>query len=85
MTGDQGLLNNVIFKERGKVYYGDNSQGNIIGMGFISFEHLVLENVFLIDGLKHNLIIVRQLCDMNYEVYFNANSCKVICSRSKEI
>ena len=58
MTGDQELLNNVILKEWGKVYYGDNSQGKIIGMGSISFENLSLENVFLVDGLKHNLISI---------------------------
>jgi len=58
MTGDQYLLNNIIFKEGGKVFYGDNSQGKIIGMGSISFEHFVLDNVFLVDGLKHNLISI---------------------------
>ena len=53
---DRKLLNNIIFKERGNVFYGDNSQGKIIGMGSISFENLMLDNVFLVDGLKHNLI-----------------------------
>ena len=62
--GDQGLLNNVIFKEGGNVYYGGNSQGKIIGMDSISFKH-VLDNVFLVDGLKHNFISISQLCDMN--------------------
>ena len=81
--GDQGLFNNVIFKEGGKVYYDDNSQGKIIGMGSISFEHLVVDNVFLVDGLKHNLVSISELFDMNYEVYFDANSCKFICSMSK--
>ena len=54
-------------------------------MGSISFEHLVLDNVFLVDGLKHNLISISQLCDMNYEVCFDANSCKVVCPKSKEL
>ena len=81
MTGDQELLNNVILK-RGKVYYGDNSQGKIIGRGSISFENLTLENVFLVDGLKHNLISISQLCDLNYEVCFDASSWKVRCSKT---
>ena len=85
MIGDQDLLNNIIFKEGGNVFYGDNSQGKIIGMGSISFEHLVLDNVFLVDGLKHNLISISQLCDMNYKFFFDANSCQVIYTRSKEM
>ena len=85
MMGDRRLLNNVIFKEGGNVRYGDDSQGKIIGMGSIHFESIVLENVFLVDGLKHNLISISQLCDMEYDVYFNASSCKVVCPKSKEI
>ena len=54
-------------------------------MGSITFEHLVLDNVFLVDGLKHNLISISQLRDMNYEIHFNASSCKVICPKTKEI
>ena len=85
MTRDQDLFNNIIFKEGGNVFYGDNSQCNIIGMGSISFEHLVLDNVFLVDGLKHNLISISQLCDINYEVHFDANSYKVIYPKMKEV
>ena len=58
MTRDRELLNNVVFKERGNVHYGDNSQGKIIGMGSIQFENITLENVLLVDGRKHNLISI---------------------------
>ena len=54
-------------------------------MGLISFENLVLDNVFLIDGLKHNLISISQLGDMNYKFCFDANSCEVSCSRTNEV
>lgn len=63
---------------------GDNSQGKIIGMGYIQFEIFILENVFLVEDLKHTLISISQLCDMNCKVCFDANSCDAICSKSKE-
>ena len=58
MTEDRELINNMVFKEGGDVHYGDNSQGKIIGMGSIQFENITLENVFLVDGLKHILISI---------------------------
>lgn len=85
MTRDQQLLDNFIFKEGGKVFYGDNSQGKIISMGSLKFENLVLDNVFLVDGLKHNLIRISQLCDMNHKVCFDSNSCEVLCKKSNEV
>ena len=45
----------------------------------------MLENVLLVEGLKHNLISISQLCDKGYKVCFYANSCEVSCLESNEI
>ena len=77
MTGDERLFNNITYKSGGNDIYGDNSKGKILGIGTIYFPNLTLENVFLIEGLKHNLISISQLCDKDHQVCFDSNSCEV--------
>ena len=50
---------------------GDNSKRKIISIGNIGKTHsLVIEDVLLVDGLKHNLLSISQLCDKDYNVIF---------------
>ncbi|XP_072062119.1 uncharacterized protein [Arachis hypogaea] len=35
-------------------------------------------SVFLVDGLKHNLLSISQLCDLGYAVTFRKSDCRVI-------
>ena len=39
-----------------------------------------LENVFLVDGLKANIISISKLCDYNLFVKFTKNKCLVVDS-----
>ena len=57
MTGDEWLFNNISYKQGCNVVYGDNSKGKIPGVGLICFPNFMLENVVLVEGLKHNLIV----------------------------
>ena len=42
--------------------YGDNNKGKILGVGKISMNPSIsIENILLVDGLKHSLLIVNQL------------------------
>ena len=34
-------------------------------------------NVLLVEGLKHNLISISQLCDKGFKVMFDPNSCLI--------
>ena len=34
-------------------------------------------NVLFVDGLKHNLLSVNQMCDKGNEVVFRSNNCVV--------
>ena len=38
----------------------------------------LIENVVLVDGLKHNLLSVSQLCDKGFNVIFDDLACSVI-------
>jgi len=56
MTGDKSLLTSVTLKHGGYVTYGDNNKGKIIGSGEIEVKgSLIIQNVLLVEGLKHNL------------------------------
>ena len=35
----------------------------------------LIENVFLISGLKHNLLSISQLCDKGYKINFEKDAC----------
>ena len=64
--------------EGGTVTFGDDSKGTIIGIGNIKIgASSLIENVVLIDWLKHNLLSISQLCDHGLKVVFDESSCKI--------
>ena len=38
----------------------------------------------LVDGLKHNLLSISQLCDRNFNITFKSNLCYVSCSTTND-
>ena len=65
--------------EGGIVTFRDDSKGNIIGIGNNKIgSSPLIENVILIDGLKHNLLSISQLCDRVFKVIFDESSCNVL-------
>ena len=78
MTRNSKAFSSFTLKESGIVTFGDNGKGKIMGHGKIGkFPSLILENVLLVDGLKHNLFSVSQLCDKGHKVTFDKDSCIV--------
>jgi len=60
-------------KKSGHVTYGDNNKGKIIGVGKIGTSSSTpIQNVLLVEGLKHSLLSVSQLCDRGYNVSFDS-------------
>jgi len=69
MTGDESLLTGLTLKHGGYVTYGDNNKGKIIGSGDIGVKgSLTIQNVLLVEGLKHNLLSISQLSDKGMKV-----------------
>ena len=68
MTGDSTLLTE--FKERAgpSITFGDDSKGFTMGYGLISKGNFIIDEVALVDGLKHNLLSISQLCDKGNSV-----------------
>ena len=53
-------------------------QSTILGVGKIGINSSnSIENVLLVEGLKHNLLSVSQLCDKGYLVSFDSQKCLI--------
>ncbi|GJX78460.1 retrovirus-related pol polyprotein from transposon TNT 1-94 [Tanacetum coccineum] len=58
-------------KESGpKVVFGDNFSGDTKGYGSVNCNGITFTKVAYVNGLKHNLISISQLCDANFKVLF---------------
>jgi transposase InsO family protein len=78
MTGDKQSFLSFVEKEGGLVTFGNNEQSRIKGKGVIGkINSAKIENVQYVEGLKHNLISISQLCDSGFEVTFKPHTCEV--------
>ena len=60
-------------KEGGAVGFGGNQTGKIIGTRTIGNSSISINNVWLVDRLRHNLLSISQFCDTGYDVMFDKN------------
>ena len=78
MTGKANLFTHFEMKKGGKVTFGNNAKGKIVGIGQVGKkDSTYIKNVLLVDGLKHNLLSVSQLCDKGNRVTFKPKECFV--------
>ena len=79
MCGDKSQFIIIKPKEDGRVVtFGDNGHGKIIGIGKIQINSTTfIDNVLYVNGLKHNLISISQLCDKGYTVSFDTIICVI--------
>ena len=79
MTGDKEKLHsyNALEKEK-NVSFGNETPTVIKGKGSIFLKEKVKTgNVMYVNGLKHNLLSVSQMCDQGNAVVFWSNRCVV--------
>ena len=64
----------------GTITFGGNQKGKITTVGNVSIQpYPSIDNVLFVEGLKHNLLSISQLCDSGYNVSFNKDECVVLC------
>jgi len=85
MTGDMSLFLTLTMKEGGTVGFGGNQTGKITGSGTTGNCSVSINNVWLVDGLKHNLLSISQFCDNGYDVLLVKNNCTVIKTSDQSI
>lgn len=82
MTTFKSLLEGYVKKDGPIVTYRDNGKRKTKGFGTIKCKRVQFSNVNYVKGLKHNLVSLSQLCDVDYGVHFNMHKRKVIDSNS---
>ncbi|XP_016549149.1 uncharacterized protein LOC107848958 [Capsicum annuum] len=86
MTGDKKKLLSFSKISGGGFSFGDGKNGVIIEVEKIgTSESRALEDVYLVEGLKHNLLIISQLCDKGNKVIFTSTGVKVKRMDTKEV
>ncbi|XP_068486996.1 uncharacterized protein [Phaseolus vulgaris] len=75
MTGEVTQFTSLKLKAEGHVTYGDKNRGRILGRRNVGTEDsTTIENVLYVEGLKHSLLSISQLCDKGYKVNFEVNT-----------
>ncbi|KAL8120799.1 hypothetical protein AgCh_017833 [Apium graveolens] len=82
MTGNKALLSDFVEKAGPSISYGDGNIGKTLGYGNINLGIVIIKEVALVSGLKHNLLSISQICDRGYHVDFFEEHCEVV-SKSK--
>jgi len=65
MNGDENKFLKLKRDKGGNVSFGDNKSSKIIGKGKVSLgsQKAIVENVLLVEYLKHDFLSVSRLCD----------------------
>jgi len=78
MTGDLTKFTSLKLKTEGLLTYGDNNRGRILGRGTVGTGNsTIIENVLYVEGLRHSLLSISQLCYKGYKVNFKSNGCTI--------
>jgi hypothetical protein len=87
MTGDKGKFLSLSESKSGTVAFGNDAPGKIKGKGMVSLSNGKgkAQDVLLVDGLKHNLLNVSQMCDRGCKVLFTSKDCKIKSVNSGQV
>ena len=86
MTGDVHQFSYLVHKAKGYVTYGDNTKGKILGVGIVGTPPSIqIEDVLYVEGLKHNLLSISQLCDRGFKIKFNKDECLIMDEATNEV
>jgi hypothetical protein len=87
MTGDKGKFLSLSESKLGNITLGNDAPGKIKGKGMVSLSNGKgkVQDVLLVDGLKHNMHSVSQMCDRGCEVVFMSKDCKIKSINSRQV
>jgi hypothetical protein len=87
MMGDKGKFLSLSERKSRNVTFGNDALGKIKGKGMVSLSNGKgkAQDVLLVDGVKHNLLHVSQMCDRGCEVVFTSNDCKIKSANSGQV
>ncbi|GJT45435.1 retrovirus-related pol polyprotein from transposon TNT 1-94 [Tanacetum coccineum] len=85
MTGVKQYLHRYSKESGPKVVFGDNSSGDTEGYGSVNYNGITFTRVAYVNGLKHSLIIISQLCDANFKVLFTKTQGTIFNQNNKVV
>lgn len=77
MTGDKALLSHYEERAGPTVTFGDDSIGTTLGYGNLEVGNVIIKEVALVKGLKHNLLSIGQFTDRGFKVNFDEDGCLI--------
>jgi hypothetical protein len=79
MTGDRDKFITLQKEINGSVSFGNDNLAKIIGEGTIRIgnKNKNAQNVLLVEDMKHNLLILSQICDQGHKVTFDSQKCEI--------
>ena len=78
MSGKVSLFSEIKERCNGSITLGDKGKCKILGVGKVGKNpSKIIDNVYLVEGLKFNLLSVSQLCDKGNQVIFDKEKCVV--------
>jgi hypothetical protein len=71
MTGDKDNFLTLKKERDGSVSFGNDNSAKIIGKGIVNLgsKDAMVENVLLVENMKHNMLSVSQMCDQDTHFY----------------
>jgi hypothetical protein len=87
MTGNKKWFSSLTpLSHKEYVTFGDDNKGRVLGTGVIKVNDcFTLNDVFLVDRLRYNLLSVSQLCDADLSVLFRKTKSHVLDSFDKRV
>nr|GFC25955.1 integrase, catalytic region, zinc finger, CCHC-type, peptidase aspartic, catalytic [Tanacetum cinerariifolium] len=70
VNGNLKLLINFVWKFMGTVRFGNDHVAAILGFDDLQWGNILINRVYFVKGLGHNLFSVGQFCDSNLKVAF---------------
>lgn len=61
----------------GVATFKDNGKGKILDKDCVSKTYPSIENIYFVEGLKHNLLSISQLCDASKRMLFESSTCLI--------
>ena len=85
MTGEKTLLTDVVKKTGPTVTFGDDNKGFTTGYGNLKIGNVIIKDISLVEGLKHNLLSISQFCDRGYNVDFRKDKCLITYKKDEKL
>ena len=68
MTGDKALISQFEDKDGPQITFGDDIKGFTVGYDNLNVGNVIIKEISLVGGLKHNLLSISHFIDKGYKV-----------------